>query len=95
MAAGGWRGEFYDDSEIVPGYWITISLGDDDEDDEVDGQEMDARVLEISPDAITLDANHPLAGQQVVFEMRVLKVRKATEEEMEAREQATEEEEGG
>ncbi|MBI5363870.1 MAG: peptidylprolyl isomerase [Planctomycetes bacterium] len=88
------RSEFPADAEIVPGDWITISLSDDD-DEEVDGEEMDARVLEISPDAITLDANHPLAGQQVVFEMKVLMVRKATEEEIEAREQATEEDEGG
>lgn len=88
------RSEFPEDAEIVPGDWITISLSDDD-DEEVDGQEMDARVVEISPDAITLDANHPLAGQQVVFEMKVLKVRKATEEEIEAREQASEEDEGG
>lgn len=86
------RSEFPEDAEIVPGDWITISLSDE-QDTDVDGQEMDARVVEISPDAITLDANHPLAGQQVVFEMRVLKVRKATEEEMEAREAARDEDE--
>jgi FKBP-type peptidyl-prolyl cis-trans isomerase SlyD len=82
------RSEFPEDAEIVPGDWITISLSDE-EDDEVDGQEMDARVIEISPDAITLDANHPLAGQQVVFDLRVLKVRTATKEEIEERERAT------
>lgn len=78
------RSEFPEDAEIVPGDWITISLSDE-EDDDVDGQEMDARVIEISPDAITLDANHPLAGQQVVFDLRVLKVRRATAEEIEER----------
>jgi FKBP-type peptidyl-prolyl cis-trans isomerase SlyD len=88
------RSEFPEDAEIVPGDWITIALSDD-ADEEVDGQEMDARVLEISPDAITLDANHPLAGQQVVFEMMVLRVRKATKEEIEARGQAADEDDGG
>jgi len=75
------RSEFPADAEIVPNDWITISLNDDDDQD-VDGQEMDARVIEISPDAITLDANHPLAGQQVVFDMHVLKVRSATADEI-------------
>lgn len=88
------RSEFPADAEIVPGDWITIELNDDDN-EELDGQEMDARVIEISPDAITLDANHPLAGQQVVFDLRVLKVREATKQEIEERAQADEDDEGG
>lgn len=80
------RSEFPEDAEIVPGDWITISLSES-EDPAVDGEEMDARVIEISPDAITIDANHPLAGQQVVFDLRVLKVRRASAEEIEERTQ--------
>lgn len=88
------RSEFPEDAEIVPGDWITISLSDA-EDESVDGEEMDARVVEISPDAITIDANHPLAGQQVVFDLRVLKVRRATPKEIEERAQAGDDDEAG
>ncbi len=88
------RSEFPEDAEIVPGDWITISLSDA-EDEAVDGEEMDARVVEISPDAITIDANHPLAGQQVVFDLRVLKVRRATSKEIEEREAGDDDDEPG
>lgn len=87
------RSEFPEDAEIVPGDWITISLADT-EDPTVDGEEMDARVIEISPDAITIDANHPLAGQQVVFDLRVLKVRLASAKEIEERTQGDDEQGG-
>ena len=83
------RTEFPADAEIVPGDWISVQIKQDEESDEVEDLEM--KVLEISPDAITLDANHPLAGQEVTFDIRVLGVREASPEEIEARE--TEEEE--
>jgi FKBP-type peptidyl-prolyl cis-trans isomerase SlyD len=85
------RSEFPADAEIVPGDWISVQIKQDEESDEVEDLEM--KVLEISPDAITLDANHPLAGQEVTFDIRVLGVREASAEEIEARETEEEEEE--
>ncbi len=38
------------------------------------------RVVAISPDTITLDGNHPLAGMDLVYEIKVLQVRDATQE---------------
>lgn len=40
------------------------------------------RVTEIAGDLIQLDANHPLAGQDLVFELHVLEARDATAEEI-------------
>ncbi len=40
------------------------------------------RVTELSNDRITLDANHPLAGQDLIFEIEALEVREATPEEV-------------
>ena len=85
------RSEFPADAEIVPGDWISVQIKQDEESDEVEDLEM--KVLEISPDAITLDANHPLAGQEVTFDIRVLGVREASPEEIEARESEEKEEE--
>lgn len=39
-------------------------------------------VKEIRDDVVVIDANHPLAGQTVRVEVKVLSVRKATEEEI-------------
>jgi FKBP-type peptidyl-prolyl cis-trans isomerase SlyD len=77
------RSQFPADAEIVPGDWISVQLQQDEDSDEVEDIEM--RVLEISPDAITLDANHPLAGQKVTFDIRVIGVREASPDEIEKR----------
>lgn len=39
------------------------------------------RVVEVDGDEVLLDANHPLAGVDLVFEVEVVGVREATEEE--------------
>lgn len=85
------RDQFPADAEIVPGDTITVSVADDDDPDAETG-EMDTRVVEISPDAIVLDANHPYAGKRMTFDLRVLSVRKATEAELAEREEADEDE---
>jgi FKBP-type peptidyl-prolyl cis-trans isomerase SlyD len=46
------------------------------------------RVLEVRPDVIVLDRNHPLAGQQVRFDVQVVEVRPADDAEIAAAEQA-------
>ena len=68
-------------AEIVPGDWISVTVSDDEE-PEAEAQEVEMRVIEISPDAIVLDANHPLAGQAVIFDLHVVSVRQATAEEI-------------
>jgi FKBP-type peptidyl-prolyl cis-trans isomerase SlyD len=40
------------------------------------------RITEVTPDSIQLDANHPLAGQDLIFELHVLEARDATAEEI-------------
>lgn len=88
------RSEFPADAEIVPGDWVSVELTDEDEGggeasesgaaEEKPG-EMEMRVVEISPEAIVLDANHPLAGEEVTFDLKVVSVRTATQAEIEAR----------
>lgn len=73
------RSEFPADAEIVPGDWISIEVQSDE--GEASGS-MEMRVIEIAPEAITLDANHPLAGQKITFDLRVKSVRKASAEEV-------------
>lgn len=87
------RSEFPEDAEIVPGDWVSIEVSG--EEGEESKGEMEMRVVEIAPEAITLDANHPLAGEEITFDLKVKSVRKATPEEIVARsaEEETEEEE--
>jgi FKBP-type peptidyl-prolyl cis-trans isomerase SlyD len=44
---------------------------------------MIVRIAEVRDDAVLLDANHPLAGQTLTFDVEVLDVRDATAEELE------------
>ena len=52
-----------------PGDQLTIY----DEEDEED-PELDVTVVEISDDSITLDANHPLAGEDLQYEIELVEV---------------------
>ncbi|GAB4574130.1 MAG: peptidylprolyl isomerase [Anaerolineae bacterium] len=45
------------------------------------GAVYDAVVVEIADDAVTLDFNHPLAGENLHFDVEVVDVREATAEE--------------
>jgi FKBP-type peptidyl-prolyl cis-trans isomerase SlyD len=47
-----------------------------------EGSLSEAIVREISPKSVTLDFNHPLAGQKLFFSVEVIGVREATEEEL-------------
>ncbi len=52
-------------------------VGEDDE-----GQPVPVRVIEVRPDLIMVDANHPLAGETLYFHVDVRDVREATVEEL-------------
>ncbi len=47
------------------------------------GQQQQVRVTEVSGEQVTVDANHPMAGQTLHFEVEVMEVRDATPQEIE------------
>ena len=47
-----------------------------------DGREQHLMIAEIKGEKVTLDGNHPLAGQTLRFEVSVASIRRATEEEI-------------
>jgi FKBP-type peptidyl-prolyl cis-trans isomerase SlyD len=48
------------------------------------GEPMTVRVTEIRKDVVTVDGNHPLAGLDLIFEVKVLDVRAASIDETES-----------
>lgn len=48
-----------------------------------DGSHITVTVVEVEEDGITIDANHPLAGMHLNFDVTVVDIRAATEEELE------------
>ncbi len=69
------RKEFPDDMAIEEGLELSVS-GDD-------GQAHYARIDEVGDDSVRLDFNHPLAGQELKFKVKVVALRTPTEEEVE------------
>lgn len=61
-----------------------VSAGDRFEAEHESGGTLVLKVLEVLPDAVVVDTNHPLADQEVRFDLRILEVRPATEAELEA-----------
>jgi len=47
-----------------------------------EGNRLYGQVMEISPENVKMDFNHPLAGKDLHFKGEVLEVRKATEDEL-------------
>lgn len=47
-----------------------------------EGTPTPMRVINFSPETVTLDGNHPLAGQDLVFEIQALETREATIDEI-------------
>jgi FKBP-type peptidyl-prolyl cis-trans isomerase SlyD len=47
------------------------------------GQLFDAYIESVDDEAVTLDFNHPLAGETLVFDIKVVSLREATGEELE------------
>jgi FKBP-type peptidyl-prolyl cis-trans isomerase SlyD len=48
----------------------------------LNGKAQSFRVIKVTDDEVTLDGNHPLAGQDLVFEIEAFSVRDATPEEI-------------
>ncbi len=42
-----------------------------------DGNEIPVTITEVTPDSITIDANHPLAGQKLIFDVELVDVKQA------------------
>ncbi len=59
-----------------------VTLGDELICTAPDGSECAYRIVELGESDIVADCNHPLAGQRVRFEVEVLSVRRATDEEL-------------
>mgnify|MGYP002508016283 FL=1 len=68
-------GEF-DESRVFVGNIIPMTT--------VDGQIINAQVVEITEDCVTIDLNHPLAGENLHFVGQILDTRIATEAELDA-----------
>ena len=65
--------DFPTDLPVEPGSEIEVR------DDQ--GNAMDARIVDVKTDAVTLDFNHPLAGKELAFHVKVVGLRNPTEEE--------------
>jgi FKBP-type peptidyl-prolyl cis-trans isomerase SlyD len=70
------KADFPDHAEVEPGDEF-MAQGPD-------GEAIAMRVVEVLPEAFLVDTNHPLAGQNVRFQVEVADVRPATEEEIAA-----------
>lgn len=71
------RDQLPPDVDLEKGDWIALEL--DPEEREANGidddeAEMEMRVIEVHEDEVLLDANHPLAGQEVTFRVKILAV---------------------
>jgi FKBP-type peptidyl-prolyl cis-trans isomerase SlyD len=61
---------------------VPFRLGQSMEVEDDQGKTRIYRVSEVGTERVTLDANHPLAGQDLVFEIEALSARDATPEEV-------------
>jgi FKBP-type peptidyl-prolyl cis-trans isomerase SlyD len=61
---------------------VTPEVGMELEIKDKEGNEMYGRVLSIQGDTVTMDFNHPLAGKELHFEVKIEDLRAATGEEM-------------
>ena len=64
----------FDEERVVVGHIVPMTT--------VDGQIVNAQVVEITNDHVTIDLNHPLAGEELHFTGRVVEVRDATDKEV-------------
>ena len=60
------KSEFPEDVEFAVGAYLNIETSD--------GKEFKAKVVEIKEDTVTLDANHPLAGVTINYDVELLEI---------------------
>jgi FKBP-type peptidyl-prolyl cis-trans isomerase SlyD len=68
------RSEFPEDMPIKPGVELELSGPE--------GQPMYARIESLEGETVVLNMNHPLAGKELHFDVKVVGLRDATDEEM-------------
>ena len=59
-----------------------VAIGDEFVATSPEGDELVMTVLEVKPDCVIVDANHPLAGQRLHYSVKVREVRAATDQEI-------------
>jgi FKBP-type peptidyl-prolyl cis-trans isomerase SlyD len=69
------RSEFPADMELEEGVELNVT--------DEDGQNQYARIESLTAESVRLDFNHPLAGAELHFNVKVLALRDPTEEELE------------
>lgn len=75
------KDEFPSDFPLEPGLEITVQS--EEEDDEFEDDMMEATIIAVNDETVTLDFNHPLAGKTLNFDVEILDLREASEEEIE------------
>ena len=82
------RADFPPETELEKDQWIQIEVeleGEEGEEDAAGTFDVDMRVVEVSDEAVVLDANHPLAGETITYSVEVRSVRRLSPEELEKR----------
>jgi FKBP-type peptidyl-prolyl cis-trans isomerase SlyD len=64
----------FDDQAIKPGEIVPM--------EDENGYPLTGKILEVGPDKVLVDFNHPLAGLDLYFEGEILEVREASTEEL-------------
>ena len=64
----------FDAEAVKPGAYIPMMTGD--------GFRITGKVVEVGPDHVVMDFNHPLVGKDLRFKGKVVTVRDATPEEL-------------
>jgi FKBP-type peptidyl-prolyl cis-trans isomerase SlyD len=68
------RSEFPSEIPLEPGTELEVK--------NADNEVLSATIAEINSDTVKLDFNHPLAGKQLTFDVTIVDLRQATEEEL-------------
>jgi FKBP-type peptidyl-prolyl cis-trans isomerase SlyD len=68
------RSEFPDEIPLEPGTELEVKNSD--------GEVLSATINEANKDTVKLDFNHPLAGKELTFDITIVDLRQATEEEL-------------
>ncbi|MBD3243505.1 MAG: peptidylprolyl isomerase [Chitinivibrionales bacterium] len=59
------REKLPDDAKVEPGATMTMHSG---------GQEAEVKVLEVKDDTVKIDAKHPLAGEELTYEIELVEI---------------------